>query len=464
MFQKILNWIREVINKMIGKQDIQKIVGVDIAISNDMVLAIEEWAKLYRDDADWITEDVPSLSLPATIASELVRAATLEMEIKIDGGRRAEFLREQFEPVMDNLRQTLERGSALGGVIFKPYVDGNVLNVDYIYADQFYPLAFDGNGNITSAVFVDQRQVGKGFYTRLEIHQMIGDEYLIRNVAYKSQNKDQLGQLVNLDAVDDWATLEPEAVITGLERPLFAYYKYPLANHIDRGSPLGVSCYSRSINMIEQADKQWGRLLWEFESGERALYVDVLALKDGTGLPNKRLYKGLNGVDGAGVGDPAFYKEWSPTFREEQILHGLDAILKRIEFACGLAYGTLSDPQMIAKTATEIKTAKQRSYATVTDIQKEVRRVLEHLFYIMDVHASLANLAPAGVYSLTFDFDDSVLIDRESQMLHDMQLVQAGLMSKIEFRMRNFREAEDIARAAVAEIDGASLSFFPAEE
>jgi hypothetical protein len=36
--------------------------------------------------------------------------------------------------------------------------------------------------------------------------------------------------------------------------------------------------------LIESADRQWSDLLWEFESGQRALYVDALAFgKDADG-------------------------------------------------------------------------------------------------------------------------------------------------------------------------------------
>ena len=49
--------------------------------------------------------------------------------------------------------------------------------------------------------------------------------------------------------------------------------------------------------------------------------------------------------------------------------NGYNRIVQKIEFNCGLAYGTLSDPQVVDKTAEEIISSKQRSYATVKAIQ-----------------------------------------------------------------------------------------------
>ena len=61
--------------------------------------------------------------------------------------------------------------------------------------------------------------------------------------------------------------------------------------------------------------------------------------------------------------------------------------MKLIEFACCLAYGTLSDPQNVDKTATEIKTSKQRSYTFVSDTQQALQTALEDLVYAMNFWA-----------------------------------------------------------------------------
>ena len=194
----------------------------------------------------------------------------------------------------------------------------------------------------------------------------------------------------------------------------------------------------------------------EFESGKRALYADVLAFdRDEHGnpiLPEKRLYRVLN-ESKRSVSDPVGFKEWTPTLREANILNGLDAILKRIEFTCGLAYGTLSNPETVAKTATEIALTKQRTYATIVDSQKALEFTLTSLIQAMDVYATIYSLAPAGSYSLAFDFDDSTVTDRDAQFQRDLRLVQAGIMSKTEFRIRNLHEDEATAKKMIADVE-----------
>lgn len=462
MFQRFLQWIREVFNKMIGQSTVKQALNVDIAISSSMAAALELWSQMYVNQAPWLNKDVHSLNLPAAIAGEIARAVTIEMQVEFSGSRSV-FLQEQFSRILPKLRQQVEYGAAKGGLVMKPYITGDRVTVDFVQADMFYPVAFDADGDITAIVFADQRQAGDKWFTRLEYHAMTPAGCYIRNLAFRSTSRDNLGNPVALNEVEDWAGLLPEATITGVDRPLFAYFRFPLANTIDPSSPLGVSSYSRAVDLIRDADVQWSNLLWEFESGQRALYADVLAWgkdKDGKPtLPNKRLYRAL---DMGGQADDLF-KEWTPTLREQNILAGLDAILKRIEYQCGLAYGTLSDPQTVDKTATEIKISRQRTYATVTDTQKALQQALDQLAWAIDVWATIGRLAPAGTYQIAYQFDDSVIVDQDMQFQQDLRLVGQGLMSKVEFRMRNFKESETVAAAKIAAVAAEQpADFFPA--
>lgn len=64
-------------------------------------------------------------------------------------------------------------------------------------------------------------------------------------------------------------------VINNIEKPLFVYVKVPRANNIDPASPLGASVYSRAIEIIEQADRQYSRILWEYEATEAAVHASA---------------------------------------------------------------------------------------------------------------------------------------------------------------------------------------------
>ena len=452
---------------MLNTSSVKQALNLNVAITPLMVEALQKWSLMYINQSPWVGGEIRSLNLPASIASELARAVTIEMGVQISGSARADFLTKQMNKVIDNLRQYTEYASAKGGLWFKPYIKGDQIAVDYVQADQGYPIAFDTNGNMTAAVFADQKTIGQYFYTRLEYHEMTPEGYVIKNMAYRSGTRDVLGAQIPLGTVDAWAELEPEAMITNIDRPLFAYFKMPFANNIDPTSPLGVSAYARAVDLIEQADRQWSDFLWEFESGKRALYTDTLAFGKTTDgkpvLPDKRLYRLLD-LQGK-LDAPGLFEDWTPTLRETNILNGLDAILKKIEFNCGLAQGTISDPSSVALTATEIKMSRQRTFATITDTQKSLENALENLLYAMDVWCTLGNLAPRGTYTANYTFDDSIVSDYDSQFVQDTQALGLQVMSKIEFRMRNYGEDEATAKKMLALIEPAkTFDLFPVGE
>lgn len=443
---RFLEWLKRVV-QIFKRDDVKNKIGVAVSVSREMADALKIWSELYVGKAPWLSDDVKSLNIPAAVASDMARLITAEMKSDISGSSRADYLNEVYQLVLSGMRAYVEYGCAKSGLAFKPYVTDKGLQVGFIQADCFFPTAFSSSGKITGAVFVDQINRDKRYYTRLEYHNM-GESYSIKNRAFVSHYASEIGREISLESVEEWQGLEAEISIENIDRPLFGYFKFPGANTVDSSSPLGVSVYAKAIDLIKEADKQYSRLLWEFESGERALFVSDTAFKKGRDgkpiLPHKRLYRTLSlEFDGEDL-----YKEWTPTLREENILHGLNAILRKIEYTCGLAYGTLSDVQDTDKTAEEIRASKQRSYTTVCDAQKALRTALEDLVYSMDVLCSLYKLSPAGSYDVSFEFDDSIVADRQAEFAEKQQLVTAGIMQPWEFRMWYFGETEEEAKRA----------------
>ncbi len=432
---------------MFSGNDVGRAVGADIAVSAGMSDALALWARMYAGDAPWLGGGTKSLNMPSMIASELARLVTIDMKAEVSGGARADFLNAQLARVTQDLRRCTEYACALGGLVFKPYVGDGGIVVDYIRADCFFPTAFDSSGRILGAVFADQIKRGGKTYTRLEYHNTTAGGYCIKNMAFAGRDSGGLGVRVPLGSVPEWATLEPYVLIENVDRPLFAYFKMPFANTVDLGSPLGVSVFSRATDLIEEADRQYSRLLWEMESGERALFVDDAAFKrDSDGhavLPDKRLYRLLSAAD------EGLFEAWTPSLREENILRALDAIVMRIEDACGLARGTVSNLQTQARTATELKILRQRSCATVTDTQTALQNAIGDLVYAMDVWATLGALAPAGRYETSFEWDDSIAADREAEFAEKQQLVSMGVMQPWELRAWYFGETEDEAKTVL---------------
>lgn len=399
--------------------------------------AIKRWSTMYSTVPDG---KGVSLNLPYSICHELARLATLEFSSEMSGSKRAEYLTEHYSKVVGGSPEWVEYACAMGGVMLKPYITEKSIAVDYVRADAFTPCGYDSAGNITACIFYEKLTKGSKHYTRLEYHELNGATYAIKNKAYVSVNSDDIGHEISLESVNEWSELEPELTLENISRPLYVYMRIPGGNTIDRLSPLGVSAFHAAVDVILEADKQYNRLLWEYEGSELAVMVDETMLNLDNKLPkvNKRLFRGLNS-------DGDLFEVFSPAIRDTALINGLDEQLRHIELLCGLAYGTFSRATDTAKTATEIKASRQRSYATVSAIQRAIRKALTEYAEVLDIYCDLYKLAPKGKIEQSFDFDDSLITDSETEQRLWLQEVAAGLMSPVEYRMKRYGETAEQA-------------------
>ena len=84
------------------------------------------------------------------------------------------------------------------------------------------------------------------------------------------------GELALTD-VPEWAGLEPEVVIRGVDRPLFGELRMPMANTVDETSKLPVSLYARAVDTMVELDRIYSEFLWEIHTGKRKRIVDRTA-------------------------------------------------------------------------------------------------------------------------------------------------------------------------------------------
>ena len=274
--------------------------------------------------------------------------------------------------------------------------------------------------------------------------------------AFRSNMRDNIGMEIDLSEVDRWASLQPEATVPGSEGPLFGWYKVAAANNIDVDSPMGASVFAKAVDVIREADLQYSRLLWEFEGSELAIDVDPTVLRpkktEGGGVEMPKLNQRLFRAVDADKGDRDLSQVFSPAIRDSNILNGLNQLLIRIEDLSGLSRGTLSDANVEARTATEMKIIKQRSYTTVADNQAALETCLRNVIRAMDKYASIYKLAPEGEYDVSFEWDDSILTDAEQQLNERLLLMNAEILSKAEIRQWYLGETKAQAEAAIANI------------
>lgn len=453
-------WFKAFLGKLLGvatsESAIKQAFQVSTAVTKDMQQNINLWYSMYINRPPWETCDVQSVGIPGAIVREFSNTTMTELEVLVSGSARADYINEQLQTMLPGLIPALEIGLALGGVAVRAIPRDGKLYLDYTGAGSFTPTKFGPDGRAESGVFREVKTHGDKQYVRLEYHEFVQEGetkyYVIRNKAYNAGSNGQPnGQEIPLNTVPDWSQLWAETRVENIDRPLFGYFKPPRENNVEFGSDVGVSIFAgAAVGLIRQADEQWGRLIWEYESGERKIFVD------GTSADAKAYGSRMFEYGPFGGASGEFFKEFNPELRDDPLYKGFQRIVQRIEFDTGLAYGDISDPQTVEKTATEIRNSKQRKFVTVTAIQNAYQRTLGDLIYTMDILCSMYSLAPVGNYEVSFAWGDSVLADPEADRQDkalDLQEVNAGIRNDYEYRMKWFGESEEEAKAKLPGID-----------
>ena len=269
--------------------------------------------------------------------------------------------------------------------------------------------------------------------------------YTIENRLFKSENDSLLGSETNLSEVDNWANLPTNFKAVNVKKIPLGFFRCPMANQIDSGSPLGVSVYSRAVDLIKEADRRYSNICWEYEATETAVHVSESMLdydkeNDKFIYPggNERLYRKVHYNTGAA--DKPLIDVFSPQIRSTELFDGWNNQLRMIEFACSLAYSTLSDPQTVDKTAEEIKTSKQRSYTFIADTQSSLQATLEDWIDAAWFWTQIYNLVPNGKYKTDFDWGDSIISDPDEKRKQDIQDLNLGIMRPEEYRAKWYNE------------------------
>lgn len=388
-----------------------------------MQTAMRQWDVLYSNMSDK-KEQKNGLHLASSVCTEFSRLIFAESELKIDeSGKSSIFMQELLDRFLPILQTNFEIGLALGGMAIKPYFADGDISISMIPADRMFPIAFSEYGELKDVVFIEPYVQGDVYYTRLEYHTFQQDKKLhnIANYTFRSHNADVLGVPCELSDTP-WSEIEPMSSIS-TNVPLFGYFKVPKANTIDRSSPLGVSVFDSAMPQILQADKLWNNILWEYESKETMILAtqDMFNRFDKMSEHDKRLFKMLMYGEKDGKVVP-----FSPDIRDTSLFNGLNRILQRIEFSCHFAYGTLSEPVETEKTATEIKMAKQRSYVFVSALQRQAENAIRRALQAAAVLAVYHGLIPQSEFTLSCNWGDSVLEDKDSCYQQQLQLVQSG--------------------------------------
>lgn len=407
------------------RREIEERFQADIQLSSAMETAIAKFYDITAGRPPWVDpdDDIESINFAGYIDDATAGLVTLDLGIDISGSERADYLQKQADYVLKVIHDKVSEAVGNCGIMFKP----NGQNVDYIEPGNFAPTETDSNGNILGCVFQTQIQRGDYTYTRLEWHRFedVTSEdgtpsrvYRITNYAYKKRTgkigntvSTSPGDQIALTEVKEWADIQPDIAIANVEMPLFAYFKNPAPNRIDRTSPLGVPVWHNALKELKDLDIAWSRKSTEVEDSKHMTFVSQAALENPMTYEKLKVPRFVRGLE-MGVNADNTIQEHVSTLLTDQRVADINSILSLISTKCGFSQGFFQlDEKTGMMTATQVEADDQETIRTIKNIRDALQDAITQLLYGCNVMADLYSDTSPELWetlkeSMSFSFGD----------------------------------------------------------
>lgn len=386
-----------------------------------------------------------------------------KVQITLEGQKEQEFidrvLTENNFTVKANEMQEMK--SALGTVAYIPRVIGQEINeggeivpgnassiiLDYVTIENIYPLAWQ-NGFISECAFSSVVTRNGHDYLYLQIHHKDDSgSYIIDNRIYRYDNEmlsDE--QLANVKGFENI----PPVVHTGSDKRQFAIDRLNIANNFNYLLPTGIAVYANAIDVLQGVDIAYDSYVNEFRLGKKRIMVKPSAAKYLDGEPVFDPADVAFYVLPEDVSDGAVITPIDMTLRTAEHNTGIQDQLNILSSKCGFGETYYRFDGGSVATATQVISENSTMFRTIKKHEVILFSVIEELCRILLRLGNTAmNVGLDENVKVSIDFDDSIIVDTESQRAQDRQDVNMGVMSVLEYRMKWYGEDEDTAKAAL---------------
>lgn len=378
----------------------------------------------------------------AMVANALSTYALSDSTITVLGDNaRAELLRGVADKHFISLKGVLSDALGVGCVVSIPRTytvgDRQKICIDTVSKDRIFLTDVAGDEILGCTVAADMREVNNRTYIRLTDYSIENGVYVIRSRALVD------GAEAPLTVQRDWADIQPEMRISGVDRLPVAFLHSPTSNKVAttfEGMPITFGCE----HTIDKIAKTLDQIEKEFAAKE----VRIFAEEDLFGKNDKltNVYK-VQGRD-----EKSFFEIYSPEVRSSAFYEKLMNHFAMLEREIGCSPGVLTELTTSSATATEIRAKMYKTFALCTDIQKAVESYYKDLMYACDVLANTYSLSPAGEYDVKFDWSYGLLEDAQTTYQQLRDGVTDGVISKAELRQYIMDEDLTEAEEAIARI------------
>ena len=451
--------------------------GYNPDVKNVMQTYIDQWKSWYagnvKDFHNYFIYNgkikVPqkryTMNMPKEISedwSDILWSEKCKISLKDDTSQ------DQFDELINSLdlysliNQALEKSGALGteSTVVSVYdliqnEDGMYLDVsnaktrvDLVDIDWIYPLTWNNKG-ITECAFGSVEYVKGQKYVVLSVHKK--DEptgnYHIFNHLFRDTN----GNLSEI--TDERGTMSDFDTKSNI--PWFAIFKPLLTNNLFNNSPFGIPHYANAIDNLKSVDIAFDEIRNELVNGRKRIFAreDMFNYDDGTQKmvfdPNDTTIYQLP----SGATKDDLIQSDSDALRTKDQIETLNTELNILGNKVGFGENHYHFDGTVLSTATAVVSSNSKLFRRKKKLEVGYESAIFDLVRAICYASSIFGSYNISTEDMVIQFDDSIIEDKEAESNRAMREVSAGLLSKIEYRMKVFGETEEIARQKIAEIE-----------
>lgn len=373
---------------------------------------------------------------------------------------------EDFDNLIDELdlyvllNRVIEKSGAYGtaGLVTSVYdiiqnEDGMYLDVsqaktrlDLINVDNVYPLSWSNKG-ISECAFTSYEYIGGQEYVILSVHKIAEDKnYHIYNHLFKN-TKGELTEITNENTtMSDFNTKS--------NIKWFSIFEPPLTNNIIENTPYGIPHYANAIDNLKAVDICFDELKNEIKSGRKRIFAkaEMFNYDDGQqklvfDTNDEVVYQLPKGADANDL-----IQSDSDTLRTTQQIETLNTNLNILGNKVGFGENHYHFDGQNLSTATAVVSSNSKLF------RRKKKLEIGYESSIYDIVKAICYASTTfGQYKINYEeiaiqFDDSIIEDKESESNRALREQSAGLISKVEYRMKIFGETKEIAEQAIKAI------------
>ena len=328
-------------------------------------------------------------------------------------------------------------------------------------------------GDTSGTLDTSEANIKISFVNATKIRPITVEDKQITECAFTTKNSDTTSHVLHVkDASgkyvihsyligEDGKVLTKYTFPTGSKLPWFFILRPNVESNIMtdmNDEEIGVSIYSNALDILKAIDNKYDGFDAEFVLNRPIQFVSAeatrVSLVDGelrkTFDPMETRYYHLpTNADGT-----PFIETKAQPIRFEAYIQGINAELNYLSMSCGLGENYYKFDGRSVATATQVISENSTLYRNIVSNENLLRGALRDLTRAV-IYASNTftnnKIGEVQDKDITIKFDDSIIEDKESEMKRDREDVVAGLMTKVEYRMRWYGEDEKTAAKKVQE-------------